>query len=39
MDKQDRYQMPRGIFTLDDLRELGKQEGMCPYFLARRYLL
>ena len=39
MDKQDRYQMPRGIFTLDDLRELGKREGMCPYFLARRYLL
>ena len=28
--------MPTGIFTLDDLKEFGKGNGYCPYFLARR---
>jgi DNA excision repair protein ERCC-2 len=31
--------MPKGIYTLDDLREFGKKQGMCPYFLARHFLL
>lgn len=31
--------MPKGVFTLDDLREFGQKKGMCPYFLARHYLL
>ena len=30
---------PKGIYTLDDLKELGRQHTMCPYFLARKYLL
>jgi DEAD_2 len=37
--RQDSFRMPNGVFTLDDLREFGKQQGMCPYFLARHYLL
>ena len=39
MEKQETFKMPHGIYTLDDLREFGKKSGMCPYFLARRYLL
>ena len=31
--------MPSGIYTLEDLRKFGKKQGMCPYFLARHYLL
>lgn len=31
--------MPHDIYTLDDLRELGRELGVCPYFLARRFLL
>ena len=30
---------PEGIYTLDDLKELGRRHGMCPYFLARKFLL
>ncbi|KAJ3086145.1 DNA-dependent ATPase of the nucleotide excision repair factor 4 complex, partial [Quaeritorhiza haematococci] len=30
--------MPSGVYTLDDLREFGKKNGYCPYFLARRML-
>lgn len=39
MSKQDSFQMPRGIYTLDDLRAFGKKHSMCPYFLARHFLL
>lgn len=28
--------MPGGVYTLDDLRQFGSQNGFCPYFLARR---
>jgi DNA excision repair protein ERCC-2 len=27
--------LPEGVYTLEELRELGKQKGWCPYFLAR----
>ena len=27
-----------GVYTLDDLRELGKEKGWCPYFTARHYI-
>lgn len=37
--KADSFKMPRGIFTLEDLRDFGKKHGMCPYFLARHFLL
>ena len=30
--------MPNGVYTLDDLREFGKEKDYCPYFLARRML-
>jgi DNA excision repair protein ERCC-2 len=29
---------PRGIYNLEDLKDLGRQSGMCPYFLARQFL-
>ena len=29
----------KGVYTLEDLKELGQMEGICPYFLARRFLL
>lgn len=25
----------RGVYSLDDLKALGRKEGYCPYFLAR----
>lgn len=28
-------QLPAGIYSLDDLREFGKQNNVCPYFMAR----
>jgi DNA excision repair protein ERCC-2 len=28
--------LPSGVYDLEDLRELGKKRGLCPYFLARR---
>ena len=31
--------IPNGVYTLDDLKEFGESQGMCPYFLARRFLL
>jgi len=38
-EKIDSYQLPKGIYTLEDLREYGKKHNMCPYFLARHFLL
>lgn len=32
-------QLPKDVYTLDDLRDYGKKEGVCPYFLARHFLL
>ena len=41
--KQDTFAMPKGIYTLDDLKTFAKNQvdgrGVCPYFLARRFLL
>lgn len=28
-------QLPSGIYDMSDLKELGRQKGWCPYFLAR----
>eukprot|EP00124_Ichthyophonus_hoferi_P004383 Ihof_evm1s474 gene=Ihof_evmTU1s474 len=30
--------LPWGVYTLDDMREYAKDQGMCPYFLARRMM-
>lgn len=27
--------MPSGIYSIDDLKEYGKDRNWCPYFLAR----
>lgn len=27
-----------GVYTLEDLRTLGKEKGWCPYFLARHLI-
>ncbi|XP_041338865.1 general transcription and DNA repair factor IIH helicase subunit XPD-like, partial [Pyrgilauda ruficollis] len=27
--------LPFGVHNLDDLRALGRQRGLCPYFMAR----
>lgn len=31
--------MPKYVYTLDDLKVLGTKYKMCPYFLARHFLL
>jgi len=30
--------IPNGIFSLDDLKVLGREKGWCPYFLARHVI-
>ena len=30
--------IPNGVYTLDDIREYGEQQGLCPYFLSRQLL-
>jgi DNA excision repair protein ERCC-2 len=30
--------LPHGVYTLADLRSVGRKKGWCPYFLARRTL-
>ena len=37
--RADSFRMPSGVYTLDDLRAFGKKENMCPYFVARHFLL
>ena len=32
------FRVPSGAFTLDDLMEYGRENGFCPYFLARKML-
>lgn len=34
----DTFNFPKGIYNLEDLKKLGRDENMCPYFLARRFL-
>ncbi|XP_013777014.1 TFIIH basal transcription factor complex helicase XPD subunit-like [Limulus polyphemus] len=29
------YPLPAGVYSLDDLKEYGKKNGWCPYFIAR----
>lgn len=31
--------IPLGVYDLDQLKELGRQRGWCPYFLTRRVCL
>ena len=38
-ERSDTYNFPKGIYTLEDLKQLGKETGMCPYFMARRFLI
>lgn len=38
-EKSDTFSFPKGIYTLDDLKQLGKDTDMCPYFLARKFLI
>nr|CCA21515.1 predicted protein putative [Albugo laibachii Nc14] len=33
--KQDQQLLPPGVYSLDDLKRLGKEKGWCPYFLTR----
>ena len=37
-NNQENSTIPNGVYTLDDLKELGEMEGICPYFMARRFL-
>lgn len=32
-------ELPSGIYSIDDLREYGKKNGFCPYFMARRAIM
>jgi len=31
-------EIPRGVFSLNDLKDLGRERGLCPYFLTRYYI-
>lgn len=31
-------EIPRGVFSLDDLKSMGRQKGWCPYFLTRHLI-
>ena len=31
-------EIPKGVFALEDLKELGKERGWCPYFMTRHVL-
>ncbi|KAJ2783976.1 TFIIH/NER complex ATP-dependent 5'-3' DNA helicase subunit [Coemansia javaensis] len=30
--------LPAGVYTLDDLTEYGRENGLCPYYLSRRVI-
>lgn len=30
------FMLPNGIYNIDNLKDLGRQKGYCPYFIARR---
>ena len=38
-EKSNQFPFPTGIYNLDDLKRLGTTHKMCPYFLARQFLL
>ena len=31
-------EIPRGVHSLDDLKVLGREKGLCPYFLTRHMI-
>jgi DNA excision repair protein ERCC-2 len=31
-------EIPQGVYSLDDLKELGAAKGWCPYFLTRHLI-
>ena len=31
-------EIPQGVYTLEDLKELGEDKGWCPYFMTRHLL-
>jgi DNA excision repair protein ERCC-2 len=33
-----RLEVPNGIYSLDDMKELGNQRGWCPYFMTRHLM-
>ena len=37
-DTEQELKLEGGIFTLDDLKDYGKQNKICPYFLARKVI-
>lgn len=34
----DSISLPSGVYTLDDLKQYGRDAGLCPYFLARKMI-
>uniref|UniRef100_A0A914GXT4 DNA 5'-3' helicase n=1 Tax=Globodera rostochiensis TaxID=31243 RepID=A0A914GXT4_GLORO len=37
-DEKRDLTLPKGIYNLSDLREWGREHGMCPYFVARHLI-
>ena len=31
-------EIPRGVFTLDDIKDYGREKGWCPYFMVRHLI-
>jgi hypothetical protein len=31
-------EVPQGVYSLDDLKELGAERGWCPYFMTRHLI-
>ena len=38
LESADALEIPNGVYTLEDMREYGRRNKMCPYFLSRRLL-
>jgi DNA excision repair protein ERCC-2 len=38
LESSDNLALPKGVYTLEDLKIYGKRNTLCPYFLARRFL-
>ena len=37
--KAPTFRFPSGVYTLEDLRDFGRKETMCPYFMSRHFLM
>ncbi|KHJ95642.1 DNA repair helicase [Oesophagostomum dentatum] len=35
LDAQQHFSLPSGVWNLSDLKQLGRERGLCPYFIAR----